>query len=79
MVDTLVEKYQENFNEEISEESLDSLANAVGTTVEQEAGIVLSESEKVAIASTFISEFGGSTELTSDMVSSFIEQYRKQQ
>ncbi|MBR2387739.1 MAG: hypothetical protein IKB02_03115 [Clostridia bacterium] len=78
MVDTLVDKYQENFTEEISEESLDSLADAVGTTVEAEAGIVLSESEKVAIASTFISEFGGATEITSDMVSNFIEQYRKQ-
>lgn len=78
MVDTLTDKYKENFNEQISEESIDSLANAVGETVEKEAGITLSESEKVAIASTFISEFGGATEITSDMVSSFIEQYRKQ-
>ncbi len=78
MVDTLTEKYQENFTEEISEESLDSLADAVGETVEQETGIVLSESEKIAIASSFISEFNGCSEITSDMVSSFIEQYRKQ-
>ena len=78
MVDNLVVKYQETITEDINEGSLDSLAGAVGETVEQEAGIVLTESEKVAIASTFISEFGNGEDLTSDKVSEFIEKYRKQ-
>ena len=79
VVDSIVEKYQENVGEVISEESLDTLAGAVGETLEKEVGITLSESEKVTIASTLISEFGSGTELTPEMVSDFLEQYRKQQ
>ena len=79
VVDSIVEKYQDNVGEEISEESLDTLAGAVGETLEKEVGITLTESEKVTIASTLISEFGSGAELTPKMVSDFLEQYRKQQ
>ena len=62
----------------INEESLDNLSTAVGEVL-ADNGVVLEEHEQVAIASTLISEFGDGKELTSDKVSEFIEQYRKNQ
>ena len=78
LVDNILNTYQENVAEDITEESLNNLSNAVGNVLEDK-GIVLEEHEKVAIASTFISEFGDPSQLTPEMVSNLIEQYRKNQ
>ena len=78
LVDNIFNTYQENVGEDITEDSLNNLSNAVGDVLEDQ-GIVLEEYEKLAIASTFISEFGDPSQLTTDMITNLIEQYRKNQ
>lgn len=78
LVDNILNTYQENVGEDITDESLGNLSEAVGAVLEDK-GIVLEDHEKMAIASTFISEFGDPSQLTPEMVSALMEQYRKNQ
>ena len=78
LVDNILDTYKENVGDTITEDSVDNLSTAVGSVLE-EHGVTLEEHEKVAIASTFISQFGNPQDLTPEMIAEFIEQYRKNQ
>ena len=78
LVDNILDTYIENVGETITEDSVDNLSTAVGSILE-EHGVTLEEHEKVAIASTFITQFGNPQDLTPEMIAEFIEQYRKEQ
>ncbi len=77
LVDGILNTYKKEVGDVVNAESLDKLSNAIGDTL-AENGVYLEEHERIAIASTFIGEFGDGQELTPEEVSDFIEEYRAQ-
>ena len=77
LVNNLLTNYKQNVGDTVNESSLDNLSVAIGEALTQN-GVILEEHEHVAIASTFIAEFGDGADLTAEEVSNFIEQYRQQ-
>ncbi len=78
LVNNLLTNYKQNVGDTVNENSLDNLSVAIGEAL-TENGVILEEHEHVAIASTFIAEFGDGEDLTAEEVSNFIEQYRQQE
>ena len=77
LVTSLRDKYKQNVGDSVTEDSLDNLAVAIGEALD-ERGVYLEEHEHVALASTFIAEFGDGEDLTDEEVAEFIEQYRRE-
>ena len=77
LVDGLFNTYKNEVTDSTDEESLNRLAVALGATL-AENGVQVKEHEQLALAATFIGEFGSGEDLTPAQVSDFIEDFRAQ-
>ena len=75
LVNDLYTIYKQEVTDTTDEESLNRLADALGKSLAQN-DIIVEEHEQIALASTFIAEFGDGENLTTEQVSDLIEDYR---